>query len=217
MSGSAPGAPGPAGERGYVLFGVLAGAALLGVGLLAAVELWSQLLKREAEAELVFRGEAIVRAIERFGEDRPGDLPESLEELVERRYLRKAWLDPVTRRPFRLLRAPPAAAPGVRPGADPGPFPGAGPAAGLPDGRGMAAVRAGEIVAGPPLPPDPPGPTEPGAALGVVGVASTSDELSLRLYEGARRYRDWRFEARPSAAPAASADSRDEFERGRPR
>lgn len=87
-----------------MLFGVLIGVSLLGIGMLAATTLWGQILQRDREAELVFRGEAIARAIERFRETRPGSFPATLEELVEGRYLRRAWLDPMTNRPFRLLR-----------------------------------------------------------------------------------------------------------------
>ena len=95
----------PRNSRGYVLFGVLVGITLLGVGLSAGVTLWSQVVQREREAELLFRGEAIVRALERFQQDRPGTLPETLEELVEGKYLRRAWVDPMTGRSFRILRA----------------------------------------------------------------------------------------------------------------
>ena len=98
-------------SSGYVLFGVLIGITLLGVGLTAAVTLWSQAVQREDEAELLFRGEAIVRALERFQQDRPGTLPETLDELVAGKYLRRAWRDPMTGRSFRILRAEEAAAP----------------------------------------------------------------------------------------------------------
>ena len=106
------------GSAGYVLFGVLIGVAVLGVGMMAGVSLWSRVVQREREAELVFRGEAIVRALERYQQDRPGTLPQTLEELVERRYLRRAWLDPMTRSPFRLLRAETAAGAPGSPGSD---------------------------------------------------------------------------------------------------
>ena len=95
----------PRNSKGYVLFGVLVGITLLGVGLSAGVTLWSQVVQREREAELLFRGEAVVRALERFQQDRPGTLPETLEELVEGKYLRRAWVDPMTGRSFRILRA----------------------------------------------------------------------------------------------------------------
>ena len=103
----------PRDSAGYVLFGVLVGITLLGVGLSAAVTLWGQVVQREREAELLFRGEAIVRGLERFQQDRPGTLPETLDELVEGKYLRRAWVDPMTGRSFRILRAENALASGA--------------------------------------------------------------------------------------------------------
>ena len=178
---------------------MLIGITLLGVGLSAAVTLWSQVLQREREAELLFRGEAVVRALERFGQDRPGTLPETLDELVEGKYLRRAWLDPMTGRSFphsprrgrardRRFRARPER--GGRPGSGPAPTNPAGEA----EPR-RTAGRAGREERG-----------EAGAAAesttGITGVVSTSDLLSFRAYEapaatasgGSRR----RWEPRPA-------------------
>lgn len=185
-------APKPAGgAAGFVLFGVLVGVNLVGIGLLAANSLWSRVLQREREAELVFRGEAVVRAIDRFAEARPGTLPESLEQLVEEKYLRRAWLDPFTGRPFRLLRQEGAAGAGAAP-AEAGPPP-PNPAEGDP---ALLLDRPG-LTEAPPTGGPEAGRPETAAAVpsGIIGVASDSDLLSFRVYQGARRYSDWRFEA----------------------
>ena len=192
------------GSEGYVLFGVLIGITLLGVGLTAAVTLWSQAVQREDEAELLFRGEAIVRALERFQQDRPGTLPETLDELVEGKYLRRAWRDPMTGRGFRILRAGEAAA-------------GATAAAGVIGARPRPTNPAGEEERGPAgsePQAEPEGAAE--AATGITGVVSTSDLLSFRTYEGARRYSDWRFEAEVGAA-AAGGESPNREPPGRER
>lgn len=173
-------------SAGYVLFGVLIGITLLGVGLTAAVTLWSQAVQREDEAELLFRGEAIVRALERFQQDRPGTLPETLDELVEGRYLRRVWRDPMTGRSFRILRAEAAAAPATS-------------TAGV-IGRPRPTNPAGEEFEVRSREEDRPEPDARGAATGITGVVSTSDRLSFRTYEGARRYNEWRFEAEVAAA-----------------
>lgn len=193
----------PRGSAGYVLFGVLIGITLLGVGLTAAVTLWSQAVQREDEAELLFRGEAIVRALERFQQDRPGTLPETLDELVEGKYLRRAWLDPMTGGSFRILRAEEAAAP--------------------------TTARAG-IVGERPRPTNPageefeerddeeeerPDPDAPGTVTGITGVVSTSDLLSFRTYEGARRYNEWRFEAEVGGTAGGGSPSREQPGRAR--
>ena len=183
-------------SAGYVLFGVLIGITLLGVGLTAAVTLWSQAVQREDEAELLFRGEAIVRALERFQRDRPGTLPETLDELVEGKYLRRAWLDPMTGRGFRILRAEEAAAPATAAagvvGARPRPTNPAG---------GEFEVRAEEE--------ERPESDAPGTVTGITGVVSTSDRLSFRTYEGARRYHEWRFEAEVGGTAGGDSLSRE--------
>ena len=188
----------PRNSEGYVLFGVLVGITLLGIGLSAGVTLWSQIVQREREAELLFRGEAVVRALERFQQDRPGTLPETLEELVEGKYLRRAWVDPMTGRSFRILRAEDALASGASgPGLERGGRPGSGPAPTNPAGEAeprRAAGGAGREERG-----------EAGAATGITGVVSTSDLLSFRAYEGARRYREWRFEAQVGTAAGGSS------------
>ena len=192
-------------SSGYVLFGVLIGITLLGVGLTAAVTLWSQAVQREDEAELLFRGEAIVRALERFQQDRPGTLPETLDELVEGKYLRRAWLDPMTGRSFRILRA---------------------------EARAAAATSAAGIIGAQPRPTNPAGEEDWGPAntgedrrepdggaetgAGITGVASTSELLSFRTYEGARRYSEWRFEAEVSAAAGSGAGRPEAPGEGRP-
>lgn len=190
MSGSRAG-----NSAGYVLFGVLIGITLLGVGLTAAVTLWSQAVQREDEAELLFRGEAIVRALERFQQDRPGTLPETLDELVEGKYLRRAWLDPMTGRSFRILRAAEAAASATSP-------------AGVIAARPRPTNPAGEeFEERDEEERERPESDAPGTVTGITGVVSTSDLLSFRTYEGARRYNEWRFEAEVAAAGSAGGRS----------
>ncbi len=189
---------------GYVLFGVLVGAVLLSLGMMAAVSLWSRVVQREREAELLFRGEAIVRALDRYQQDRPGTLPETLDELVEGRYLRRAFRDPMTRGPFRLLRAEGAAGETVG-GPPPNPREDA-PFAASPGETGERSGeggRGGEDEEG----EDDGSGSDSGASRGIVGVVSTSDALSFRTYEGARRYSEWRFEV--SAAASAGRRSRE--------
>lgn len=187
---------------GYVLFGVLIGVTLMGIGVSAAVTLWSQVVQRDREAELLFRGEAVVRALERFQEDRPGTLPETLDDLVEGKYLRRAWLDPMTGRSFRILRAAaPAGAASSAADAAAGPRP-TNPA-------GEEALRPAPATR----------PAEEGdddSPTGITGVVSTSDLLSFRTYEGARRYNEWRFEAQVAAA-AAGGESANREPSGRER
>ena len=178
-----------------MLFGVLVGVTLVGVGLTAAVTLWSQVVQREREAELLFRGEAVVRALERFQEDRPGALPETLDELVEGKYLRRAWTDPMTGRSFRILRAEEQTAPATSVVGATRPRP-TNPA-GEEDREPADSEAEQQDAAG-----------APESATGITGVVSTSDLLSFRTYEGARRYSDWVFEAQVGAAAGSGSENR---------
>ena len=180
---------------GYVLFGVLIGITLMGIGMATAVTLWSQVVQREREAELLFRGEAVVRALERFQQDRPGTLPETLDELVEGKYLRRAWLDPMTGGSFRILRAEQQVAPAtsVLAGARPRPTNPAGEEEPAPADSEPQAATDGDAE----------------ATTGITGVVSTSDLLSFRTYNGARRYREWRFEAEIGAPAGSTTESQE--------
>lgn len=78
---------------------------LIGTGSLVAVKRWKTVVQRDKEAELLFRGQAIQRAISRYynGQAGAGQYPLSLEDLLQDprsagtvRYLRKLYTDPMT-------------------------------------------------------------------------------------------------------------------------
>jgi type II secretory pathway pseudopilin PulG len=93
----------PAG--GLVLLALLIMLILVGVGALAAGELWATTLKREREAELLFVGDQYRRAIAEYWKMSPGrrSYPVSLDSLLtdERfpnpvHHLRRLYRDPMT-------------------------------------------------------------------------------------------------------------------------
>lgn len=100
--------------RGIVLLALLLTLALIAVALMGALEVWSVEKQREAEADLLYVGDQYRLAIERYYYATPGAtkmLPMSIDDLVEdprfavpMRHLRRAWADPVTGKPFELLR-----------------------------------------------------------------------------------------------------------------
>ena len=185
---------------------LLIGLSVMAIMMSVAMPVWSQMARREKEAELVFRGEQYARAIGLFQRRRgPGVLPANLDVLVEERYLRKRYKDPITGEDFLPLTqtqssAGPISAPTQQGGAGgPGVARGSTPPAG---GRGAPAS-------------------------GVIGVVSGSDERSLMLYNGRNYYNAWQFvyvqqtqahgavaeaDSRPAPAPdqqaVAGADSR---------
>jgi type II secretory pathway pseudopilin PulG len=90
---------------GLVLLALLIMLILVGVGALAAAEVWSTTLKREREAELLFVGEQYRRAIESYWKMTPGRraYPPSLDVLLtDNRFpnpvhhLRRIYRDPMT-------------------------------------------------------------------------------------------------------------------------
>ena len=74
---------------------------------------WKVAVKRDHEAELVFRGNRIKAAIEAYAADyavmkarRPNRYPVSLEQLTQKpkRYLRRVYTDPITGEDFALIK-----------------------------------------------------------------------------------------------------------------
>ncbi len=102
----------PNGERvraqgGFVYIALLIGLAIIGVGLSATSEVWTQSRQREKEEELLFVGNQIRQAISRYYLQSPPAarrFPMTLDELVEdvrtpdkpARFLRKLYADPMT-------------------------------------------------------------------------------------------------------------------------
>lgn len=85
-------------QRGYILAMLMALMAGMGVVLMKAMPSVITEVKRDNEAELIFRGEAIARAI-RLYRAKSGGFPTKLEDLVKvkPRILRQLYRDPMTR------------------------------------------------------------------------------------------------------------------------
>jgi type II secretory pathway pseudopilin PulG len=60
----------------------------------ALLPAWRHEMRREREAELAFRGEQYVRAIQLYAAKNGGAFPPSIDVLVSQRYLRKKYKDP---------------------------------------------------------------------------------------------------------------------------
>lgn len=107
-----PGDPGA--SRGFTYLALLWWVAISGVMLAALGTQWKQEAMRQREAELVFRGGQIQAALAAYQANTPAgqpNLPLSLTDLLDdqrqdpaKRHLRRAWADPVTSRPWGLLR-----------------------------------------------------------------------------------------------------------------
>jgi type II secretory pathway pseudopilin PulG len=94
-------------DKGFVYIGLLIGLAIVGIGLGAVSEVWTQSRQRERERELLFVGNQIRQAITLYYLGSPPAnrrFPMQLDELLEDvrapdkpgRYLRKLFFDPIT-------------------------------------------------------------------------------------------------------------------------
>ena len=104
----------PANQKGATYLIVMFLIVLMGISLVAISQQWSVIMKRDREAELAFRGTRIQDAIERYVADyevvkatRPTRYPRKLEDLTKgpKRYLQVVYNDPITDRPFDLIKA----------------------------------------------------------------------------------------------------------------
>lgn len=184
-------------QGGFALAALLVAVAILSIMLLIALPTWRHLAQRDKEAELIFRGQQYARAIGLYQRKLAGSFPPSLDVLVEQKFLRKKYKDPITGEDFVPIYAnsqqgmaamrqgqqqgapgtPPPAAPPTGPGRGTAPSTFQSPMAGMQGGRGAAQ----------------PGSRLGGAAGGIVGVMSKSTAESIRLYNGRNRYNQWIF------------------------
>jgi type II secretory pathway pseudopilin PulG len=152
-------------QRGYAMAALLVAVAVMAVLMSVALPAWRHQAQREKEAELVFRGEQWVRAIQQYQrKNGPGVYPPSLDVLVQQRFVRKKWKDPITGEDFVPWMMGQQTQPG-------------------PGGR-----------QGGPTPPQPPTfGGQPVGGGGIMGVRSKSTATSIMEYKGATRYDQWQF------------------------
>lgn len=89
-------------ERGHMMAGVMVLVAIMGVMSAVAVQDYSEVLRRDNEAEMIFRAEEITRAIQRYRKDHGNQPPTELELLMEpgtrgQYYLRRMYEDPLVK------------------------------------------------------------------------------------------------------------------------
>jgi len=100
-------------QRGSAYLMLMVVIAVMGVSMMATGKQWALVMKREKEAELVFRAIRIKNAIEAYALDyrlhsasRPNQFPLSLQQLTKppKRYLPTVYQDPVTGSDFELIK-----------------------------------------------------------------------------------------------------------------
>jgi type II secretory pathway pseudopilin PulG len=168
-----------------------------------AMPVWRTVVQREKEEELVFRGRQYARAIQLYQRKYAAAYPASIDLLVEQKFLRKKYKDPITNGEFEIIyqgtlaqrqAASAASAAAGRGGSSMATQSGAGPGAG-----------PGQTVSGP---GSPFGSQAAGPQGGVVGVASKSKEKSFRVFDGRTVYSEWQFVWTPAPTSTGPAGTR---------
>ena len=167
-------------EGGYLMVALLVAMSIMAIMMSAALPAWHTMARREKEAELVFRGEQYARAIGLYQRKVANAQVPSIDFLVEQRYLRKRYKDPITNDDFQPLGAGSGLPGQTQQGSTSLLARGAASASGTQGGR-VTSVTA---IAG-----------STGSAVvgGIVGVTSKSEDRSLRLYNGRDTYNQWVF------------------------
>ena len=202
-------------QHGYAMAALLVAMAVMAIMMTVAMPVWKQAAQREKEEELIFRGTQYVHAIGLFQRKYANAFPPNIDVLVEQRFLRKKFKDPITNEDFLPLLAGQAVPGSTTPGGRTSPStattgrgqssaPGAGTA-----GRGMspstspATSSPGGISSGGLS--SPIGTQAGGGVGGVMGVTSKSKEKSIRLYNGRSHYNEWAFVFTQQQTPGGGA------------
>jgi type II secretory pathway pseudopilin PulG len=161
---------------------LLVAMSIMAVMLTVVMPVWKQTAQREKEIELIFRGEQYVHAIALFQRRFANAFPPSVDVLVEQRFLRKKFKDPITNDDFQPIPFGAAAGTSTQAGPPGGGRSGTGQSgAGQPTAGGQQGGRAGISA-----------PTG-SAQGGIQGVTSKSKDASIRLYKGRGHCNEWAF------------------------
>lgn len=164
--------------------GLLVAIAVMGLLLSLAMPTWQTFVQREKEAELIFRGGQYARAITLYGQQFAGAFPPNVETLIEGRFLRKAYTDPMTQDgEFEIIT------PGTLQS-----LPGFGADTEPDDGTGNMGRSPFSAAAEPDRTPFSQAAREHNEDTGpIMGVRSLSTETALMDFDGLETYADWIF------------------------
>lgn len=162
-------------ERGYSLVVLMISVAVTLVLLAAATPSWRYVVKNDREEELIFRGGEIADAIARYQRKNGNALPVSLEVLVKGKFLRRQYKDPMAKDgKWRFIR------PGEALGQARSPF--------AKDAGSGATTTTTTTTTRPPMFGQ-----SSTVMGGFQGVATTSTDTGLRLFNGREKYNEWVF------------------------
>jgi type II secretory pathway pseudopilin PulG len=200
-------------DSGYAMVALLIGISIMAVALSVALPTWSAMAKREREEELIFRGQQYARAISLYQRKFANAFPPNFDLLVEQRFLRKKYKDPMTPKgEFQPVYVGQIQA---------GPMVQTPPTGSQPPGQqlpGQQAPQQGQRGAQRPTPQPQgglglaPGAARAGVAgaagAGLIGVVSKSEATSIRLFNNRNKYNEWVFVATQATTAAGPAPNR---------
>ena len=200
----------PRKQKGVLIVLIMAGIAVAAILSAVAAQKWSDVIRRNNEAEMMFRAQDMVRALKRFQKDR-GRLPTTWDELKEpgqkgQYFVRQMWKDPLVKGgKWQTLYASPQGGlvdPTTLTDAD-GTGAGAGP------GSGLSALAGAPAASPKPFGNDSSSPTgrpvgvsdivknDDGTSelggLPIAGVKSRCKERPFRVYRDRSDYALWLF------------------------
>jgi len=168
-------------DNGYAMAALLVGMSVMAVLMTALMPVWTQMARREKEEELVFRGKQYARAIGLFQRKFANTPPPSIDVLVEQRFLRKKYKDPITNDDFQPLYANSQAGVVGAPQSAQRPGQQATATLSTPAQQRTIPLQAGF------------GSTGIGPQGGIIGVTSKSKDASIKIYNGRDHYNEWAF------------------------
>ena len=175
------------GEGGYAMAALLVALSIMAIMFTVVMPVWKQTAQREKEEELIFRGKQYAHAIGLFQKKFANAYPPNIDVLVDQRFLRKKFKDPITNDDFVPIGVGQAVPGGTQP---PAGQRGATPAGGRGQSQPASATQPGTgRIGGPPVSTGAPGQT----GGGIQGVTSKSKNQSIRLYNGRGHYNEWAF------------------------
>lgn len=177
---------------------LLVGLSIMAVALSVALPTWSTMAKREREEELIFRGQQYARAITLYQRRFANAYPANIDILVEQKFLRKKFKDPMTadgefQPVFVGQPIPGQTTPPGQQGQQGSPQTGQRGGVLLGTGRSGGQVTFGQQG-------------RAGGGAGIMGVVSKSEAASMRLYNNRSKYSEWVFVATPAVTQAGSRD-----------
>ena len=196
-----------AAEGGYTFVALVVFLIVLNIGLAVAMPLWSKVVQRHQEAELVFRGLQYAEAIRVF-QARFGRPPNNLDELLELepRSIRQLWEDPLSEsgewEPLLAGAGSQGRGRDLAGGDAPGEVGGPEEGERSPDssgGRQRRAARPGAV-------PGLSGSEREGQTGPIEGVKPTAQGEAMRSFLGRTSYEEWEFRAQMFANPNVSPE-----------